>query len=127
MSDRKRPLLRWLKIGCVFGFCSVAWVFFRAQNLGDAAYVLIHLFDGISRPGSYLHNRVGLGKIELLAYLPMLAVLFIYDYFGRDVDTIEELAQKGKAPQWVVWLAIGLWILIYSQKGVATEFVYFQF
>lgn len=105
----------------------MAWVFFRAQNFGDAAYVLIHLFDGISRPRSYLHNRVGLGKIDLLVYLPMLALLFLYDYFDRDANAIEKLAQKGKALQWAVWLAIGLWILIYSQKGVATEFVYFQF
>ncbi len=111
----------------MFAFCSAAWVFFRAQTLGDAVYVLAHLFDGIGQPLNYVHNRMPLGKIDLLTYLPMLAVLFIYDCFDREGDAIEKLGQKGKVLQWAVWLAVGLCTLIYSQKGVAAEFVYFQF
>lgn len=127
VSCRKSPILRWLKVGCVFAFCSAAWVFFRAQTLGDAVYVLAHLFDGIGQPLQYLRNRIGLWKADIAVYLPMLAVLFIYDCFDLEGDAIEKLGQKGKLLQWAVWLAVGLCTLIYSQKGVAAEFVYFQF
>lgn len=111
----------------MFAFCSAAWVFFRAQTLGDAVYVLAHLFDGIGQPLQYLRNRIGLWKADIAVYLPMLAVLFIYDCFDLEGDAIEKLGQKGKLLQWAVWLAVGLCTLIYSQKGVAAEFVYFQF
>lgn len=60
-------------------------------------------------------------------YLFRLIPLALFDFLDRDGKAIEKISKWSKAAQWVLYIVVGLAILFLSQKGMAAEFVYFQF
>lgn len=110
----------------VFVFCSIAWVFFRAETFSDAGYVLKHMLDGIGNPVEYIHSSV-MSLANLILILIYILILGIYDYLNYTGNAIVKLSSINKIWQWVIYVFIGLMIIFCSQKGAATEFVYFQF
>ena len=116
---------RAFRVVCVFVLCSVLWVFFRAQSLDEAMYIFTHMFDGISNIRGWLHPDIGLKRIFLLGGLTVA----IYDYISyiRNEEAINLLKNKGIFTRWLAYITLGLAVMIFSAKGAATEFVYFQF
>ena len=122
-----------LRAGIMFVFVTLAWVFFRAQNLPDGVYVIIHMTDGMLRPVSYLYNGfidMGIGRFDILScclfyFLPLAAYDLVSICSGRDASAV--IAEKNRALQWAFYIMLALFILFFSPKGVAAEFVYFQF
>ena len=111
----------------------LAWVFFRAQSLDDACYVLIHMFDGITSPLVYIKNGLSeltMGITALITVtsfylIPLLAIDLIS--YKENTDASMAMNSWNKVIQWIIYLFIACIIILYSRKGVATEFVYFQF
>ena len=128
----KRPtgkLLLLLKTVVVFAFVNLAWVLFRAQTLPDAWYVLAHLFEGISAPFQYIKS--GFNDIGVHKGVLFVAIMFyIVPLFAHDVLALRRESgnfQVRKGVEWVGYVLLGLMIAFLSSKGVAAEFVYFQF
>lgn len=124
---RQNRFGRWIFTLGVFGFCCFSWVFFRAESLGDAVYILRHLTDGILSPHSYLICNIPFSPVRLGFILSSIVLLGIFDAFNYHGDAIDMLTKRGKLAQWIVYILLGLLIVFGSQKGVAAEFVYFQF
>lgn len=124
---RENKIGRWIAILIVFEFANAAWVFFRAESFADAMYVFANVANGITSPSSYLSSSIGLGILELAIILGSVFVLMVYDYFNIDGEIINKISRMNKAFQWVLYIFLGLMIVFLSQKGVAAEFVYFQF
>ena len=127
-SGKRKELhgIRWFgKVIFVFTFCSFAWIFFRAQNISEIIYIFSHCFDGISQPLTYIRSGVGSKKILLL----VMCILSIYDYISllNEQEAIKLLNITNTYFRWLAYIILGLSIIIFSHKGVATEFVYFQF
>lgn len=132
--------LRRLKAGrfvlraAVFGFCTAAWVFFRADSLGDAWYVLSHMSDGIASPVSYIRSgciSLGIDKFRLVYLAALIFILMAADYGlyrnkGHKTGRMEAL-MKNRAAEWALYVMLGVLIVLFSQKGEAAEFIYFQF
>lgn len=121
---------QWLRILGVFVFCSFAWIFFAAGSIGDAIYIVTHLFQGITRPAIYIRNgfsEIGMGKAVLLQELFAILLLLTYDYASLKADVIVQIGKGKTALRWGTYIFICLIILFFSWKGVAAEFVYFQF
>lgn len=119
-----------IRVVFVFLFASFAWIFFVSNSLGDAMYVISHMFTGATSPKSYLKNGfedVGMGEGVLLEECVLILILAMYDYFSLSVDVIEELSKKKTIIRWIIYICFGLIVVFCSQKGVAAEFVYFQF
>ena len=125
--------LTWLVRVCgTFLFVMTAWVFFRAQSLSDTVYVFTHAFSGAGNIFQYIKlgcNAVNLKKVALFQICIYLLILCVYDYISAlgKVDAINILSCKRQAVRWIAYLTAGLMIVFFSPKGVATEFVYFQF
>lgn len=120
-------VLRW---AIVFVFCNIAWIFFRANSLHEAIYVIMHLFMGISSPVSYLHDgfaALGISKLRLCFICAMLLILSVVDWTNYRGDIIAQIKLKKKWVQWLVYVALALIVVLFAQKGEAAEFVYFQF
>ena len=115
-----------------FVFVMLAWVFFRSQSISEAVYVFT---SSISITGGLLQfikqgfKNVGISKSALLLICITLLVLALYDYVSAlaNHDAIDILRRKNNAVRWMIYLAAGLAVIFLSPKGVATEFVYFQF
>ena len=117
---------KWLlRVICVFLFCSFMWVFFRAQSLSEAMYIFTHMFSGISDIRSYLHADMAAKKIFMAGGL----IVAIYDYISlvKGQEAVNLLRDKSAFTRWLVYISLGLAVIIFSPKGAATEFIYFQF
>lgn len=115
----------------VFLFCSFAWIFFRAETLTDAVHIISHMFTGIGNFSAYIESgliALGLNDTAVLVYiLGLIFILMLYDYLNKDTDLILTVTQKHPAFQWCFYTVLGLFVVFFAQKGVAAEFVYFQF
>lgn len=114
----------------VFVFVVFAWIFFVSNSIDDAAYVIMHMFAGITSPISYLHDGfilVGLDKLSFFWIIASLALLTIYDYCSLRYDVIEVISSKKLVIRWAVYILFMLYILLNLPVSNATEFIYFQF
>ena len=118
------------KIVLVFGFVSFAWIFFRAQSLSDAAYVIRYTLSGIGSPIQYLKDGIlnmGLEKTAVVTCIGMIGILGIYDGLSLKYDVIECIGRWKPLLRWPVYLMIVLLILFLAPIGNASSFIYFQF
>ena len=114
-----------------FTFVMLAWVFFRANSIGEAVYVFGNIFTGIADVRTYITDagyRVFEISIidKLLAFLTILA-LVLWDWVSLKRDIIMRITMKRS---WVMRYAFyfGLLTAILILRATdATEFVYFQF
>lgn len=118
---------RWVLTIAVFVFCNLAWVFFRANSISDAIYVISHVFCSNGNRNSYPGYNLGLRPGELIIIIITIVLLSIYDYFNCDGEGVLRVSKLKKTCRWALYIVCGLLIVFLSQKGVPTEFVYFQF
>jgi D-alanyl-lipoteichoic acid acyltransferase DltB (MBOAT superfamily) len=119
-------LVAGLKIFATFNLVSFAWIFFRANTLSDAIYIVGHLFVNQEIPSPLFQNIPG-GRYEwliaLLALLLMEAVHWLQERNGSIRSVIR------RQPVWLRWSAYyGLVIVIFMfGKFEASEFIYSRF
>ncbi len=112
----------------VFAFCNMAWVFFRAESIGDALYVIGNAFGNISHIDGYLHSNIGLSKKRLLFSLVTATIVAIYDYLSLKMDIIQTAASKNRflvvVIEYIILAIIGVAVIFGAGSN---QFVYFQF
>jgi D-alanyl-lipoteichoic acid acyltransferase DltB (MBOAT superfamily) len=106
-----------------FSFVNITMVFFRANNLTDAFYVVTHMFSGLSfdLPATPLFN----GTDYVIAVV-MLIMLELVQSAQTRIDLVTFLAGQKRTIRWAAYYAIIFLIIMF---GVFTknQFVYFQF
>ena len=113
--------------GCiVFVFCSFAWVFFRAESINDAIYVLAHSLSGIEKPMTYLVTHIGIKTSEIVTIAFCVAILGVHDYLSINTDIFNWIGKRKPLFRYIYYFVILILILLFRSSGRA-EFVYFQF
>ncbi|HJB91981.1 MAG TPA: MBOAT family protein [Candidatus Eisenbergiella merdavium] len=130
-TDRRlHALLCIVSVPVTFLLVCFAWIFFRAATIGDAFYVIRSMFTGIGSPSAYFHDcalQMGLGLTNLMFHcLPMIP-LFLFDLASLKTDVIALISRQRFFIRWPVYILLLLVILLFSEKGVTTEFIYMQF
>jgi hypothetical protein len=138
---RQPPQHRWemiARMGVTFGLVSLAWIPFRANTLGEAGYIVSHLFSGL---GNIWGGPPDPGVSALLEVVPWLStirgvrlalsVALIGVLLAADLVDARggSLALLVRAPAWVRWgfyYAVSAAILFLGVWGLQ-EFIYFQF
>ena len=119
-----------LRTGFTFCLVCIGWVFFRANSLQDALYVLGHSLTGITTPLTYLTNGyIGTG-VDRYAFLKIafcLTILCVFDIKQLKGDPFEQLQQRKTWVRWIIQIAFICMTIILSEKGIAARFIYFQF
>jgi D-alanyl-lipoteichoic acid acyltransferase DltB (MBOAT superfamily) len=120
----------------VFILVTIAWVFFRAQNVHQSFYIVKNLFAGVPRQiVEIIHNQhfarlnllyIGQSLNELVIALAGVGVLIMVQYAqgGRDID--EWVSQKPAYARWSFYYGVALAFVclgVFSRS----EFIYFQF
>ncbi len=117
------PLRTGIQVGCTFFLACVGWVFFRAHNLSDAAYVLTHFWRnwdfGSIKTEQFLLRQlpVAIGAILLLELLQLLN--------GR-VRLSNLVVKAPMAPRWALYLSFTFMVILFGVFRHA-QFIYFQF
>jgi hypothetical protein len=114
-----------LAVAGMFVVVCVGWVFFRAQSIGDAWYVLGHLF---STTGAATVMRVDVPREALLWAL--IAGLLAVEWIVRTRPTFRAALVAGGGLAIASRSALAFAIVfsyLAMQEGVAQPFIYFQF
>lgn len=126
----KSRIITVLKTLVVFTFVVMTWVFFRAQSLGEAKYILMNGFTGILTPTSYLSKGLadmGMGIERQIICAISVFILFLYDLLSRKRDVIAWVGKKNRVISWSIYILIVLIILAWTPISSNSEFIYFQF
>jgi D-alanyl-lipoteichoic acid acyltransferase DltB (MBOAT superfamily) len=137
--DRFPKLYKYIQLSITFTLICFAWIFFRANNISDAFYIISHLFDGV---GDFLLSflasllsfnfssivKVG-SQMNVLAYEFVIVILSIgfMEFIQLKHDRIRFiLARKPLIYRWIAYYFMVMSILLF---GVFKEsgFIYFQF
>lgn len=124
-------LHNWLKIIITFKLTCFAWIFFRARDMSDAFYIVIHIFSGWSTllTSNGYKNILNNTKLEyyefLVAIIAILLMIFIHTIIKDERKSPLFRAQ----PLIIRWSLYYSFILIIIFFGVfsRTQFIYFQF
>ena len=117
---------KWARIGWVFLLTGIAWVFFRADDLGHA----LAIFRQMATLGSF-GGAAAFGMVDAQFRLlgGCLAALFVWDLTCKKYDLVERLA-NGVWLRYALWTVLLLLVLCFGAYGTgydASNFVYFQF
>ena len=114
-----------------FTFVMLAWVFFRANSIGEAVYVIGNIFTGISDVRTYItdagYRVFEISRVDKIAFAMSLSLLFIWDFISLKTDAISFVSRKPLITRWFAYVALGMIVIFFSPKDVATDFIYFQF
>ena len=106
------------------------WIFFRANSIQDAIWIISRLFWDIGRPLNYLQTCIiclGVSRIAAGGMLLSALVLAAYDFASLKYDVIAVFSRQKFFVRWPVYVLFLVVIALFSAKGVATEFIYSQF
>lgn len=107
-----------INMSLTFALTLIAWIFFRARDMGHAMDYLIGLFST---------SLFQIPSVLPIMVILMLGVFLLIEWLGReDQFAIEKLAfKRSKTTRWSFYLFIGF--LIFLFMGKEEEFIYFQF
>ena len=130
-TDRRlHAMLCIVTVPVTFLLVCFALIFFRAATLQDAFYVIRNMFTGIGSPYTYIHDcalQLGLTFRNLVFHCLPLIPLFLFDLASLKTDVIALISRQRFFIRWPVYILLLLVILLFSEKGVTTEFIYMQF
>lgn len=130
-TDRRlHAMLCIVTVPVTFLLVCFAWIFFRAATLQDAFYVIRNMFTGIGSPYTYIDDcalQLGLTFRNLVFHCLPLIPLFLFDLASLKTDVIALISRQRFFIRWPVYILLLLVILLFSEKGVTTEFIYMQF
>lgn len=125
---KKSALSKVLLWVVVFAFCNLAWVFFRAESISDAFYVIGNAFGSLTNIDGYLNTNIGLSKKRLLFSLVTIGIVAVYDYLSLKKDIIQTASSKNRflviCIEYVILAIIGVAMILGAGSN---QFVYFQF
>jgi D-alanyl-lipoteichoic acid acyltransferase DltB (MBOAT superfamily) len=114
----------------ILTFCLVdfAWIFFRAESLGDARYIVRNMFspsNALSGMRAMLAVAEG-GRLEFLLSVGLILGLVLLEIIQSHRALDEDLKRQPVYVRWTVYTAAMTAILIFGIAG-SPQFVYIRF
>ena len=120
----------WWQLPITFVLLCFTWIFFRANSMQDAIWIISRLFWDIERPLNYLQTCIiclGVSRVAATGMFLSVALLTAFDLASLKCDVIDALSRQKFFVRWPVYVLLLVVIALFAPKGVATEFIYFQF
>lgn len=128
-------LLKCSQVAITFAMVCLAWIFFRAQTVGEAFFIIRNLFTGY---GEWIQRWIqgGEGKLspfylgqpsgDLYRAVLAIALMEAVHLLQRKEGFGERVAQMPFYLRWPAYYLFAFLILAFWEKG-GNEFIYFQF
>jgi alginate O-acetyltransferase complex protein AlgI len=119
--DKNPVLLKAVAVGTTFILVSFAWIFFRANSLHDALYVVTHLFK--------YNGQLGIGSMTPLNFYFAVASIMVMEtvhYFQNKGTVTLVLSKQPVIYRWGIYTFFILSIIFFGNFGIE-KFIYFQF
>ncbi|MEN6645403.1 MAG: MBOAT family O-acyltransferase [Armatimonadia bacterium] len=137
--EKTRALRVW-QIVATFNLVCLAWIFFRADGMSDALYVVTHLFSGL--PGQVAGIFASMSPVAIVKHayvalfpgldkfaLPTLIVAGCFMLALQAMDRPQNrrpLAEQPVLVRWAAYYALGAFIIALGNFG-QSSFIYFKF
>lgn len=112
-----------LNIVFIFALTNIAWVFFRADSLADALYIVSNFFVGGSNFGD-LKNIFGLDYLIIVS--AAIILMEMVHFMQRHNQIKAFFTTKPAWIRWGVYFMLIVWILLFGLFE-NVQFIYFQF
>ncbi|MBC5772967.1 MBOAT family protein [Pontibacter sp. KCTC 32443] len=128
------PLLyKWVQVLSVFVLVCFSWIFFRANSLSDALYIIKYSFVGLGNFSQvfagvnldhilFMEQGAKVFAVSVIAILVMETVHLIQ----RNGSVSQLILQRPAVIRWSVYYIALIAVLLFGQFG-NQEFIYFQF
>jgi D-alanyl-lipoteichoic acid acyltransferase DltB (MBOAT superfamily) len=129
---KRVPLLHAaLRTLVVFALVCFAWIFFRANSLTDAMYIVSHLtvgWENLLHAGWLREARIDLGVSDryLALAVGLIVLLNAAEYFHEHHHFGDQLGRRAWPVRWAVYASLVLAIINLGAPK-AEPFIYFQF
>jgi len=127
--DKMGVLLKVMRVATTFALVCFAWIFFRAQSLNDAWFIVTHLFTGWGSvlSGYDLQPVLILGSYRFfVTALILIGAMETVHLAQRKGSVVEMLNQKPIWLRWSVYYILIISIMLLGNFN-SQEFIYFQF
>ena len=114
-----------------FALITVAWVFFRANTIHDALYIIRRMF--VPTPWVFVDGTLlkqGLSAAELAIALVSASLVFGAEWLSLRKDLLETIRAQYLVYRWLVYFVLIFAIVVFGAYGgiyKASDFVYFKF
>ncbi len=105
-----------IRMFLTFALVVVAWVFFRAPNVGDAFAYVARMLDP---------NTFGLPELRPLKLLGLIFLFLFVEWLNRSEKHGLQLLPSSRSLRWLVYLALSYAVIFLGAE--AQTFIYFQF
>lgn len=125
-------LVRTMRVLRTFSLFCFSLIFFRANSLSDASYIIKHLFDGLGRwklDGQFIQMFVLLrgSVLDFAVVLSALTLLFIVEILQYRYRLRELIEQQRIWVRWGIYYACIIAIFLSATLNESQRFIYFQF
>lgn len=128
----KAPMLHdFIQICITFFLCMFAWIFFRANSIGDALYICKNLFTNLSDTLTFSSiintiSNLGLDNFDLLIVIFSILILLIVSLTQEKFSLNCLISKLPSFVRLFAYYAFVMYLVIFTYVG-ASEFIYFQF
>jgi alginate O-acetyltransferase complex protein AlgI len=125
-----------MQIAATFTLVSFGWIFFRSDSVGDAFYIIRHLFDGVIsfmmhlNDAGYLRSILGLFGVqqrEFIIIIIALSILICVDFIKYHEIENEFILKQPMVMRWAAYYIAFTMILFFGAFNSSQTFIYFQF
>lgn len=127
--DKEKALTRPVKILLtLLTFCivSYAWMFFRANSISEALYVVRSMFTDFSVSGAMA--QMTMSTKSVVKTTAAIGLLIIYDLFNERRDLLKEMNRLKAPVRFVIYVVSAIIVIALKVNNqFAQEFIYFKF
>lgn len=119
-----------IKLVLTFTVICFTWIFFRANSLSDAGYIVSNMFVGISSPISFIKlgfSQLGLSNDTLVRLAPSLLLLIAGDILFVKFDLFEKIGKIKPIYRWALYIIVLFMIFTLTPSNSNSDFIYFRF
>lgn len=114
-----------IRILITFNLVAFGWIFFRANSLSDAVYIITHLFSNLNL--DFITNAAILGgRINFLIVLICILIMEIVHYMQEKTGIRPLFYRINPYLRAIIYILVMLIILLFG-VFTSTKFIYFQF
>ena len=122
----KWELPKIIGVALTFAFVSLAWIFFRADSVYDAFYMIRYMGYNLSPLLAY--HKMGMVRQDFYLIIGSVGFLFLVDFLSLRMDVIKAVDRLKAPVRWAGYLLLAALILAFHlHNGTSQQFIYFQF
>lgn len=117
-----------LQVAITFSLICFSWILFRANSLGDAAYIITNIIPESLSADSVIGSLSQASSLFnfIVAMSGVFVLLFVH-YYGRCDTMLKRLFNRSAAIRYMSYIILIVAVLMFGVTVNETAFIYFQF